>query len=120
MGVPPVPVGQNTGETPLLRKDEMTQLAQQPHTATTLPILRAQSLSKTFRMGDSVLQVLKGVDLSVRTGEFLAIEGRSGSGKSTLLHILGALDAADSGSVEFDGRDIAALSGAARSKLRNT
>ena len=47
--------------------------------------------------------------LTIRRGEFIAIEGRSGSGKSTLLHILAGLDAPDAGSLEFDGRDIAAL-----------
>src|SRR5205823_12507956 len=62
----------------------------------------------------------KGVDLSIRTGEFLAIEGRSGSGKSTLLHLLGALDATNGGSIEYNGQDIAKISAAARSRLRNT
>src|SRR4029078_13024631 len=82
--------------------------------------LRARGVKRFFRMRDNTVHVLKGVDLSVKTGEFLAIEGRSGSGKSTLLHILGALDAADSGVVEFDGRDIAAMSARERSQLRNT
>ena len=53
-------------------------------------ILVASGVRKTFRMGDSEIQVLKRVDLTVAAGEFIAIEGRSGSGKSTLLHILGA------------------------------
>jgi lipoprotein-releasing system ATP-binding protein len=83
-------------------------------------IVNARGLRKTYRMGDSTLVVLKHVDLSVRAGEFLAIEGRSGSGKSTLLHILGALDAADTGTVEYDGRDIASLGSAGRSRLRNS
>ena len=100
----------------------MSQITQQPpslshHTAA--PILRAHGVSKTYRMGDSTLQVLKGVDLSVKTGEFLAIEGRSGSGKSTLLHLLGALDAADAGSIEYNGQDIARIPAAERSRLRN-
>jgi lipoprotein-releasing system ATP-binding protein len=82
-------------------------------------ILRASGLRKTYQMGESVVQVLKHVDLAVREGEFLAIEGRSGSGKSTLLHILGALDTVDAGWVDFDGRDLAALSGTERSRLRN-
>jgi ABC-type lipoprotein export system ATPase subunit len=56
-------------------------------------------------MGDSQIHILKGVDFSLRAGEFVAIEGRSGSGKSTLLHILGALESVDGGTVEFDGRD---------------
>lgn len=83
-------------------------------------ILRANGLRKTFRMGDSSLMVLKNVDLAVREGEFVAIEGRSGSGKSTLLHLLGALDIPDEGRIEFQGRDIASVSGAERSVLRNT
>jgi len=82
-------------------------------------ILRAQGVRKTFRMGDSTVQVLKNADLSIRAGEFLAMEGRSGSGTSTLLHIMGALDAADGGSIEYEGRDIAQLEGEERSKLRN-
>jgi lipoprotein-releasing system ATP-binding protein len=84
------------------------------------PILRASSLHKTFQMGESLIEVLKSVDLSVKSGEFVAIEGRSGSGKSTLLHLLGALDAPDSGQIDYQGRDIAAIPSADRSKLRNT
>ena len=100
----------------------MSQVTQQRVVAaaqSAAPILRAKGVSKTYRMGDSTLQVLKGVDLSVRHGEFLAIEGRSGSGKSTLLHLLGALDAVDAGSIEYAGRDIAVVSSAERSRLRN-
>ncbi len=99
--------------------DNMTKAAQSPATATRTVILRTQALRKTFRMGDSVVTVLKHVDLSLYAGEFVAIEGRSGSGKSTLLHLMGALDAPDSGSIEFDGQDLATLSGAARSRVRN-
>lgn len=83
------------------------------------PILNVSGLQKTFRMGDATIQVLKGVDLSVQTGEFLAIEGRSGSGKSTLLHLMGALDQPDAGSILFDGADLASLRSSARSRLRN-
>ncbi|MEA2710850.1 MAG: lipoprotein-releasing system ATP-binding protein [Phycisphaerales bacterium] len=99
----------------------MSQVTQQPivPSQNTTPILRAKSVSKTYRMGDSTLQVLKSVDLSVKTGEFLAIEGRSGSGKSTLLHLLGALDGADGGSIEYNGQDIARIPAAERSRLRN-
>src|SRR4051795_9614075 len=83
-------------------------------------ILRARGIQRSFKMGDSAVQVLKGCDLTLRQGEFVAIEGRSGSGKSTFLHILGALDEADSGSVEFDGVDFTQMSAAQRSHLRNT
>src|SRR4051812_39546878 len=72
----------------------------------TPPILRAKGLRKTFRMGnDDSLTVLKHADLTLKAGEFVAIEGRSGSGKSTLLHLLGALDTADEGTLQFEGRD---------------
>ena len=83
-------------------------------------LIRASGVNRHFKMGDSVIQVLRGVDLAVRPGEFLAIEGRSGSGKSTLLHLLGALDEADSGTIEFDGRDLVSLSSLERSRVRNT
>jgi ABC-type lipoprotein export system ATPase subunit len=83
-------------------------------------ILRAKDIRRTFRMGDAGIKVLTSVDLAIRSGEFIAIEGRSGSGKSTLLHILGALDGPDGGTVEFEGRDITRFSGAERSRLRNT
>jgi lipoprotein-releasing system ATP-binding protein len=87
---------------------------------TASPILRAAGLMKSFQMGDQVLNVLKHVDLSLRPGEFVAIEGRSGSGKSTLLHVMGALDAADAGELEYEGRSIARMGGNERSTLRNT
>jgi ABC-type lipoprotein export system ATPase subunit len=86
----------------------MTQAIQSPSAAPQragAPILGVHGLKKFFRMGDSTVEVLKRVDLSVQPGEFVAIEGRSGSGKSTLLHILGALEAVDGGEVVFDGRD---------------
>ena len=70
-------------------------------------------------MGDSRIEVLRGVDLSIRHGEFLAIEGRSGSGKSTLLHIMGALDEADAGSIEYGGLQLAQMSASARAGVRN-
>src|SRR6202042_2858838 len=81
------------------------------------PILVASGLRKTFRMGDSEIQVLSKVDLIIAAGEFIAIEGRSGSGKSTLLHLLGALDTCDSGVITFAGSDIAAMGPAERSRL---
>ncbi len=71
-------------------------------------ILKASGIKKTFRMGESTVQVLKHADIAIRAGEFIAIEGRSGSGKSTLLHILGGLDSVDGGNVEFEGVDYTA------------
>lgn len=82
-------------------------------------ILRARDVYKTFRMGDSNIEVLSGLDVVIRAGEFLAIEGRSGSGKSTLLHLLGALDAPDRGVIEYDTADLARVSQTERSRIRN-
>src|SRR5688500_12169911 len=99
----------------------MSQAVQSPISAAHTPgkaILRARGIRKTFRMGDSVIEVLKQVDLTLQSGEFIAIEGRSGSGKSTLMHILAGLDAADSGSVMMDGADIVALASAADRGMR--
>ncbi len=71
-------------------------------------------------MGDSTVSVLKGVDLTVAEGEFLAVEGRSGSGKSTLLHIMGALESPDMGEVTFAGKTLSSLPANERSRLRNS
>jgi len=81
--------------------------------------LAAVGLTKSYRKNQLAIAVLKGVDLEVRRGEMLAIIGQSGSGKSTLLHLLGTLDAPDSGEVHFDGRRIDNLPGASRDLLRN-
>ena len=64
------------------------------------------------------MHALAGVDLAIAPGEFAIVAGPSGSGKSTLLHLLGALDAPDSGRVEVEGRDLAALSERERTLLR--
>lgn len=83
------------------------------------PILHASKLCRRYRSGTANIDVLHELDLEVRAGEFISIEGRSGSGKSTLLHILGALDTAQSGTIEYQGQDIVSLSSRARSRLRN-
>lgn len=82
-------------------------------------VIQATNLHKTFHMGTSSLEILKGADLSVRQGEFVAIEGRSGSGKSTMLHLMGLLDSPDQGSIVINGRDILTLGNAERCKVRN-
>jgi len=83
-------------------------------------ILRASGVKKTFQMGESIVHVLRGAELSVRNGEFIAIEGRSGSGKSTLLHILGALDEPNDGTILYEGKNISTMGSAEKSRLRNT
>jgi putative ABC transport system ATP-binding protein len=82
------------------------------------PIIRIRELRKVYRVGKVDVPALRGVDLDVATGEFLAVVGPSGSGKSTLFHIIGGLTPATAGSVIMSGQDISALSDAERTSLR--
>lgn len=82
-------------------------------------ILKAEGIHKSYRMGATRVTVLKGVDLAVKKGEFVAIVGASGSGKSTLLHILGALDKPDKGLVKFEDRDLSRHSSGELNRFRN-
>jgi putative ABC transport system ATP-binding protein len=66
-------------------------------------VLRAEALHKSYRQGEGSIHPLRGVDLAVSAGEFVAVTGASGSGKSTLLHILGVLDRPDRGTVFVEG-----------------
>jgi putative ABC transport system ATP-binding protein len=79
-------------------------------------IIEIRDLRKTYHVGD--VEVLRGVDLSVKRGEFLSIVGPSGSGKSTLFHILGGLTPASGGTVSIDDVDLARLSESGRTELR--
>src|SRR5271168_2196137 len=87
-------------------------------TSTSTPILQVQGLTKTFRVGDVDVHALRGLDLEVARGEFIAVIGSSGSGKSTLFNILGGLTPPTSGSVRLDDRDLAAMSDTERTQLR--
>src|SRR6185503_16164929 len=82
-------------------------------------MLTAENLSKTYRRHAVQVRVLNGLNLEVKTGEFLSIVGASGSGKSTLLHLLGTLDAPDTGRIMLDGNRIDDLPAADRDLLRN-
>jgi putative ABC transport system ATP-binding protein len=84
----------------------------------TEPIIAIRDLRKTFRSGEVDVHALRGVDLSVAHGEFLAIVGPSGSGKSTLFNILGGLTPPTSGTVLIDGQDLMQLSDSGRTNLR--
>lgn len=81
--------------------------------------LSCQGLHKHYRMGGRDLHVLRGVDLNVQQGEWLAVIGASGCGKSTLLHLLGGLDRPDRGAVQFVGRNLFQFSGGALDRYRN-
>lgn len=78
-------------------------------------IIEAKGVVKSY----GSLQVLKGIDFSVKKGELVSIVGRSGSGKSTLLHILGTLDKADAGQVHINGTSVLGMGDKALSKFRN-
>jgi lipoprotein-releasing system ATP-binding protein len=82
-------------------------------------ILKAEELHKSYRMGATEVQVLKGVNLNIKKGEFVAIIGASGSGKSTLLHILGALDKPTKGVVTFEKRDLSRFRAGELNRFRN-
>ena len=86
----------------------------------TEPIIGIRDLRKTFRSGEVDVHALRGVDLAVERGEFLAVVGPSGSGKSTLFHILGGLTPPTSGTVLIDGQDLMKMSDGDRTRLRKT
>ena len=82
-------------------------------------LIEARRVTKSYLLGRRTLEVLKGIDLQVQRGEFLALCGASGAGKSTLLHLLGGLDVVNSGEVLFDGAPLSHFSGNQLSRLRN-
>lgn len=82
-------------------------------------ILSMHNIIKQYRMGEEVQTVLKGIDLSVTKGEFLAVLGPSGSGKSTLMNIIGCLDTPTSGEYILHGRDVGKLDENTLSGVRN-
>jgi len=83
------------------------------------PVLEAVGLAKTFRQGPQQVEVLRRIDLRIRTGERVAVVGASGSGKSTLLQCLGAMERPSAGKVFWEGRDATSLSERTRGLHRN-
>ena len=81
--------------------------------------IELRDVVRRYRVGDQDVRALDGVSLEFEGGQFVSIVGPSGAGKSTLLHLLGALDAPDSGSIVFDGSEIGRLSDEQRSKFRH-
>lgn len=81
-------------------------------------MIELEKLKKTYNMGNIEVPALRGVDLRIDSGEFLAIMGPSGSGKSTLLNMIGLLDAPTSGNIVIDGVDVSSLDENDRSDFR--
>src|SRR5260221_14482728 len=82
-------------------------------------LLYARGVHKTYLLGQRALEVLRGVDVELGRGDFLALRGASGAGKSTLLHLLGGLDVPNLGEIILNGRKLATLSSRDLARLRN-
>ena len=83
------------------------------------PLVSAHAVHKTYLLGHRALEVLRGVDLELHAGDFLALRGASGAGKSTLLYLLGGLDTPNQGSIQLAGRDLSKLSRRDLARVRN-
>ena len=83
------------------------------------PIIELAQVRKTYAMGEIEVEALRGVDLVVPSGDYLAVMGPSGSGKSTLMHILGCLDVPTSGTYRLAGVDVSQMDDAAQALVRN-
>ena len=82
-------------------------------------VIRIARITKHYWMGDTLIQALRGVDLTILRNEYLAIMGPSGSGKSTLMNMLGCLDTPSSGHYEFGGKDVASMGDDELAEIRN-
>jgi lipoprotein-releasing system ATP-binding protein len=83
------------------------------------PFLSAANVGKTYMLGKRALEVLRGVNLQINRGDFLALQGASGAGKSTLLHLLGGLDFPNPGEIRMDGQNLTSLSRSELAQMRN-
>ena len=84
-----------------------------------MPLCLMENVRKAYRMGEEDVEVLRGVNLSVEPGEFVAVMGTSGSGKTTLMNILGCLDTPTSGRYVLSGREVSRMSDDELSEARN-
>src|SRR6516162_3013576 len=83
------------------------------------PVIAVRNLVKTYVVGEVEVRALRGVNLEVQRGEFIAVTGPSGSGKSTFMHIIGCLDRPTSGQYMLDGQDVSRMSKDALAAVRN-
>ena len=99
----------------------MTALAEyvEPTTEAARALIQLENVTKTYDAGENEVHALRGVDVAIARGEFVAIIGPSGSGKSTLMHILGCLDTPSSGKYWLDGQDVAEMSSRQLARVRN-
>jgi putative ABC transport system ATP-binding protein len=84
-----------------------------------MALVELKAVRKSYALGETMIDAVRGVDLEINTHEFVAVWGPSGSGKSTLCHLMGIIDRPTSGSVSFQGQDVAGLSDDRQSELRN-
>jgi putative ABC transport system ATP-binding protein len=85
-----------------------------------MKIIQTENLTRTYIVGNSIVNALRAVNIEVEMGEFVALMGASGSGKSTMMHILGCLDTPTAGRYLLEGRDVSTLSKDERARVRNT
>ena len=82
-------------------------------------VIKIRDITRDFPLGNDVVKVLKGIDLDIEQGEYVALMGPSGSGKSTLMNLLGCLDTATSGSYELSGKDVSHMTDDELAEIRN-
>lgn len=83
-------------------------------------VIKIRNIRRDFPLGQEVVKVLKGIDLDIEKGEFVALMGPSGSGKSTLMNLLGCLDTPTDGSYELNGQDVSQMNDDELAEIRNT
>jgi putative ABC transport system ATP-binding protein len=83
-------------------------------------VIEVRNIIRDFKLGQEVVHVLKGIDLDIKKGDYIAFMGPSGSGKSTLMNLLGCLDTATAGSYKLNGTDVSSLSDDQLADIRNT
>jgi len=82
-------------------------------------VIKIRNITRDFPLGNEIVKVLKGIDLDIERGDYVALMGPSGSGKSTLMNLLGCLDTATSGSYELNGADVSNMSDDELAEIRN-